>query len=229
VLDVACGGGNWAIDMARGCPDMQITGLDISRPVVQAALNGARLERLDNIHFLVGDMHNMSAIADNSFDLVHARLLASDVSPRDWQPLLQEFLRVCRPGGRIIWTEMEYPITTSPAMDRLCNLIQQAIAHAGHTPHVTQIMDVMLADAPCRRVRRVTESFDFSVDTRGYTSLLHYLNYFLGLLQPFLEEMGVASTREIGCLCQEMIIDMYSDTFAASWPLVTVTGTKKMR
>src|SRR5579872_4317332 len=90
VLDVACGSGQWVRDMATWLPGTTIIGLDRQEEVVEQARHLSDIWRLDTTSFLVGDMHHMEAIADNSFDLVHARFLAPAVSPQHWPALLQE-------------------------------------------------------------------------------------------------------------------------------------------
>ena len=100
MLVVACGSGQWVRDMATWSPDMTVVGLDRQEQVVEQARYHSRIWRLDNTGFLVGDMHHMDAIEDDSFDLVHARFLSLVVAPQQWSALLQECLRVCRSGER---------------------------------------------------------------------------------------------------------------------------------
>jgi ubiquinone/menaquinone biosynthesis C-methylase UbiE len=116
ILDVACGSGQWVRDVATWSPDMTVVGLDRQEQVMEQARYRSRIWRLDNTSFLVGDMHHMDAIEDDSFDLVHARFLSPVVAPRQWPALLQECLRVCHGGGTLVWTEAGFP---SPIVQRV--------------------------------------------------------------------------------------------------------------
>jgi len=65
-LDVACGPGSWASEMAYTYPDMQVTGIDISENMIRSAQEMARVQRLENVHFQVMDATQPLGFADNS-------------------------------------------------------------------------------------------------------------------------------------------------------------------
>ncbi len=119
VLDVACGSGQWVRDMATWLPGTTVVGLDRQQEVIEQARHLSDIWRLDSTSFLVGDIFHMDAIADNSFDLVHARFLAPSVAPQQWPALLHECLRVCRSDGTLVWTEASFPTTNSFACQQL--------------------------------------------------------------------------------------------------------------
>ncbi len=97
VLDVACGPGLVACEFARIA--RQVTGLDVTEKMLhQAALRQRQLS-LSNLSWQQGDAYALP-YADNRFDLVVTRysfhhLLQPAVA-------LQEMLRVCKPGGRVL-------------------------------------------------------------------------------------------------------------------------------
>ncbi|MHC4931939.1 MAG: class I SAM-dependent methyltransferase [Planctomycetota bacterium] len=100
VLDVSCGGGVWSRMLHRH--GYQVTGVDRSRWRIARcrASTGGR-----DLSFRVGDPCNLPS-ADRSFDAVLARHMLSRVA----QPhrALGEWMRVLRPGGRIL-IEESYP------------------------------------------------------------------------------------------------------------------------
>ncbi len=81
VLDIACGAGNWALDLAFACPALSVVGVDWDAALIGHARASARVEHLANAHFTVADMFHMTTIPGDTFDLVHARFLAGVVEP----------------------------------------------------------------------------------------------------------------------------------------------------
>lgn len=101
MLDVACGAGQIAIPAAHA--GVQVTGVDIATNLIEQARLRAKVEHVD-VRFEEGDAE-MLAFPDASFDLV-VSLIGAMFAPRP-ERVAAEFLRVCRPGGRIAmgnWT-----------------------------------------------------------------------------------------------------------------------------
>jgi ubiquinone/menaquinone biosynthesis C-methylase UbiE len=229
ILDVACGSGQWVRDMAMWSPEMTIVGLDRQEEVVEQARRLSHIWRLDNTGFLVGDMHHMDAIEDNSFDLVHARFLGPVVAPRQWPSLLQECLRVCHVGGTLVWTEAGFPTTNSAACRHWWHWMQQAITRLGYTPDVTPYMQRLLGDVDGvdrSHVKRVETVLDLSVDTPLHTQVYRHIASVLDALKPLLLTTDVSDHQELEAVCQQMIIDVYSDPFQATWILTTMLVQK---
>ena len=150
VLDVACGAGGWALDAAERYPELQVTGIDRSAPHVQYAQRFANERGLVNAHFLVQDMRTLDAkaLGATPFDLINVAFIASTLLETDYATLMQTLCALCRPGGITRWTEMELPVTNSPAFERLMALVCQALEAAGHTftsPAMREIADVFAA------------------------------------------------------------------------------------
>src|SRR5579863_6421425 len=131
ILDIACGPGGWIMSVAESYPDIEAMGIDISIRMIKYAQAHAQVRRLPNAHFQVMNILEPLAFASRSFDLVNARLLEAVMTPATWPALLQEMARVCRPGGIIRLTELEAPITTSAAFEKL-NSIGLRTAHQGN-------------------------------------------------------------------------------------------------
>jgi 2-polyprenyl-3-methyl-5-hydroxy-6-metoxy-1,4-benzoquinol methylase len=101
VLDVACGAGQMAIPMARAGAD--VVGLDLASNLISQARARAQTEGV-RVHFDEGDAEQLP-YANASFDLVIS-LIGAMFAPQP-ERVAAEFLRVCKPGGRIImanWT-----------------------------------------------------------------------------------------------------------------------------
>lgn len=97
VLDVGCGTGRWAHEMAQACPRARVIGLDVDVP-----LPGA-LPAPPNFTFAQGNVLEQLPFANSSFDFVHQRLLVAAIPAMSWTAVVAELTRVTRPGG---WIEL---------------------------------------------------------------------------------------------------------------------------
>jgi ubiquinone/menaquinone biosynthesis C-methylase UbiE len=173
VLDVACGAGGWALDAAERYFGLQVTGVDRSEQHVAYAQRLANERGLVNARFLVQEMHTLDAktLGATPFDLINVAFIAPMLLETDYAALLQTLFPLCRPGGTIRWTEMELPVTNSPAFERLMTLVCQALVVAGHTftsPSMRETTEVFAA------LRRETGSVVTSTPRRhlGITPMM---------------------------------------------------------
>ncbi len=101
ILEAGCGTGRWVYRLAPLGYQMVLS--DLSPEMVRLA--GEKVQRLGLSEHVKGyhalDMCDMNALADASFDLVLA-LGGPLTLCRDPGMAVQEFLRVTRPGGRVI-------------------------------------------------------------------------------------------------------------------------------
>lgn len=133
VLDLACGPGTWALEMATTSPDRQLVGVDISPTMLAHAAMYAQVDAIANVRFVQMDIVRGLEFPDASFDLINADYLQSFMRPQDWLPLLAECRRVLRPGGVLKQGELEFGISTGPATDALYTLGARAMKAAGRT------------------------------------------------------------------------------------------------
>ncbi|MEO8972032.1 MAG: class I SAM-dependent methyltransferase [Ktedonobacteraceae bacterium] len=226
ILDVACGSGQWVRDMATWSPDMTIVGIDRQSEVIEQARYLSDMWRMSNTSFLVGDMQKMTEIEDDSFDLVHARFLGPAVAPQKWPLLLQECMRVCRVGGTLVWTEASFPVTNSTACQHWWGWMEQAITRLGNTPDVTQFMGRLPGDVNNVQMKRIETALDVSASSPLHERMYRYIPALLLHTKPLILTSGVADEQEIDAVCQQMVIDLYSDTFQATWTLITMLVAK---
>jgi SAM-dependent methyltransferase len=103
VLEVGSGSGGPAIYLAaqRAC---RVTGVDINEHGVRNARSLAAARGLeDRVHFEAVDANQPLPFADNSFDAVVSNDSMCHIANR--VPLLREWRRVLRPGGRVLFTD----------------------------------------------------------------------------------------------------------------------------
>jgi SAM-dependent methyltransferase len=235
-LDVACGPGAWANEMAYQYQDMQVTGIAISAIMVRYAQEMAHVQRLDNAHFQVMDATTPLDFPDDHFDLVNARFISGFMLRDDWRPVVKEFARVCRPGGTIRLVELEgWGISNSFALEKLNHLSTRAAYQTGRalSPYpqtasngITAMLATFLREAGCQEIQMKAHVLDFSAGAPGYFS--QYENYkVLGkLIQPFLVKAGVATQEDLDELYERMLADMLSDSFRGLFSFLSVWGRK---
>ena len=99
-VDLGCGPGYLAVELARAVPSLHVTGVDLSDEMVAAAERFAAEAGLGSrVAFRKGDVQRIP-FADASLDLV-----VSTLSLHHWSdplPVLDEVARVLRPGGSFL-------------------------------------------------------------------------------------------------------------------------------
>jgi ubiquinone/menaquinone biosynthesis C-methylase UbiE len=234
ILDIACGPGGWVCEMAFGNPGIQVVGIDISSTMVEYARATAWSQRLDNASFRIMDVLKPLDFPDNSFDLVNARFLVGFIPKTAWPKLLEECMRITRPGGVIRLTEFDEPATTnSAAFAHWMGLTFRAIQLAGlctspdgHNFGITPLLRRFLLDAGCQNIGQKTHMIDFSQGMPAYESM--YTNCEIAFLQvqSLMIKKGVATPEEIEQSYRQMLLEMRSNDFCALWYYLTAWGQK---
>ncbi len=104
ILDVACGPGLVACEFAAIANN--VTGIDITKKMIEQAKNHQQKKRLKNMTWNVGDVLPLP-YADNKFSIVLTRYSFHHfLEP---QKVLSEMYRVCRPGGSILVADVALP------------------------------------------------------------------------------------------------------------------------
>jgi ubiquinone/menaquinone biosynthesis C-methylase UbiE len=107
VLDVGCGTGTLALQLAEQAPTVQVVGIDGDDRIL--ALGRAKVarfgERVRLLRGIAGDL----PLADASVDAVVASLLLHHLSPGAKVAALDEFSRVLAPGGRLVIADWGRP------------------------------------------------------------------------------------------------------------------------
>jgi SAM-dependent methyltransferase len=103
ILDVGCGTGRWALEMARQFPQANVVALDITPPPPEIAAEQGQDRRPENYAFIQANVLEGLPFADASFDFVHQRLLFLAIPSARWPGLIDQLVRVTSPGG---WVEL---------------------------------------------------------------------------------------------------------------------------
>jgi demethylmenaquinone methyltransferase/2-methoxy-6-polyprenyl-1,4-benzoquinol methylase len=126
VLDLACGTGDIALDIARMLPASRVTGLDASERMIALAEQRRPAEAASRVRFIVGDMSRLD-LPNASVDLVTAGYGFRNVP--DHRVALAEVARVLRPGGHLLTLDFYRP--ENPVWRRL--LVRYLTAAGGLT------------------------------------------------------------------------------------------------
>jgi ubiquinone/menaquinone biosynthesis C-methylase UbiE len=233
ILDIGCGPGGWALDVARNYPDKQVTGFDISQIMVAFAQYQAREQQLPNVHFVVMDALKPLDLPDNAFDFVNARFIAGFMPKAYWPRLVQECLRVLRPGGIIRLTEFETTISTSATSEKLGEMFARALQKAGQSFSptgwqfgITPVLGRLLRDAGCQNVQPMAHVIEWSAGTAEHLSQYQNAMVFLKLSQPFLVKMGVTTAEVAEVLYQRALEEMMTPDYCALWYFLSTFGEK---
>jgi len=103
-LDVCCGTGDFALDLARiAGAEGHVIGLDFARPMIDLAKEKAGRKRVANVEFVVGNARSLP-FEDNSFDCATVGFGIRNIP--DVDEALGEMARVVRPGGKVVCLEI---------------------------------------------------------------------------------------------------------------------------
>jgi ubiquinone/menaquinone biosynthesis C-methylase UbiE len=231
ILDIACGPGGWTLDVAFEHPDINVVGIDISQIMVGYAKAQARVQRLDNASFRVMDVLKPLDFPDNSFDLINSRFISAFMPPTAWPKLMEECVRVARPGGVIRLTESEWNLTNSLAYETLHSMTAQALKLAGRSfspdgrnAGITPMLGSFLQQARCKNIQHAAYMIDFSAGTAAYNSLYQNSMVFFKLVEPFLLNMNVTSAEEFDVIYHRMLDELALDSFRGISFILSVWG-----
>ncbi len=228
-------------ELAFAYPNIEVTGFDISQAMIRFAGQQARVQGLDNAHFLVMDATQPLQFADNSFDLVNARTIAGFMRTPVWPQLVKECVRILRPGGILRMTETDtWGVSNKEAFQQLINLSYRAayltdhsFDPSGQTFGVTALLERFLAQAGCQDIRSRATAINFSAGAKMHQAMLENLRVFFKLIQPLqlrlrsqFPDSGIPDQEELDYLYNLMLAEMLSEDFAAIFYLLTVWGCK---
>ncbi len=234
ILDLACGPGGWVLEVAREHPEIEVTGVDISQSMIRFAKAQATSRGYGNASFLVMDVKQPLRFEEASFDLVNERTLYGVMGPGEWPQLLAECKRILRPGGIIRLTELEMPVTTSPALNELWYLHARAFYKLGRSFSVderhigiTPVLKRLLRDAGFQDVKHQGHVMDISAGTADFEGFFRNFVYVFELVKPFMLKIeGLTTEQEWKRLYQHMQAEMLASDFCGLWTFVTAWGEK---
>ena len=107
VLDAGCESGSASRLFASSQKSANVIGVDRNAQYIDYASREAAKQTIDNVTFRVADVLSLP-FGDAEFDVVWSKHLLQWVRERDGA--LMEFVRVTRPGGRVICCNFDVPL-----------------------------------------------------------------------------------------------------------------------
>jgi ubiquinone/menaquinone biosynthesis C-methylase UbiE len=234
ILDLACGPGGWAIDVASKYPSSEVVGVDISHIMTDYARISADIRKVSNVSFALADVTKTLPFSDGTFDIVNARFLVAVLPRKAWQPFISECTRVLRPQGVLLLTEaIDYGVTNSPAFERMQALTARGIWQAsygfsvdGRTVDVSFMLPHLLRNVGYSDIQHIAYALEFSAGTDAWADVYHNLEISYKLGQTSLVKAGLVSAEEIEHLYQRMLIEMKQDDFCAMTHFMSTAAIK---
>lgn len=130
LLEVGCGPGFYARRLAARFPQTQITGIDLSEPLLSLARKQAQRSHLDNCRFLRADALSLTDFPEQADAAIASRLfLILANRPK----VLHAIFQTLRPGGLFFIAEPRSRLRAGLPL----RLMRMFDAATGHTPGLT--------------------------------------------------------------------------------------------
>jgi len=234
ILDLACGGGGWVLDMAYELPDAEVCGVDISTIMIEYANASARSQGISNASFGVMDITHPLDFSSASFDFVHARFLVSVLKREAWYSFMAECTRLLRPGGILQCVEgNDAGRSLSPAHERLNALGMQALQRAGYgfspdgqTFGIVPGLLHLFKQASYQDQHISTTTLDHSRDSEGWADFHHNQERLWQGIKALVLNWTLIPEQEFDSLYQQAIAEIYADDFTEVGQIVSIWGRK---
>jgi SAM-dependent methyltransferase len=158
VLDVGCGPGVIAAEVARQISGSRVTGLDASAARIEEARRN--LSAFAGSKAQVGDAAALP-FADGSFDAVYSRMLLEYLP--DKQQAVAEMVRGCRPGGLVLLQDLDGQLVwhhpPDAALEADVQRVLAALATTGFDPFVGRKLFALARGAGLRDLAVSAESY----------------------------------------------------------------------
>jgi SAM-dependent methyltransferase len=105
ILDLGAGLGHNVVPIAQAYPDAEIVAVDVGAPMLRYGAARAKSMGVGNITFVQGDVSNLDAYADESFDLIHSCMFLHETSMTSMPKIFAETQRLLKPGGVVLHVE----------------------------------------------------------------------------------------------------------------------------
>lgn len=117
VLDIGCGAGNYTLKLLQRLPDLNVTLIDLSKPMLDRSLQRLGPLTRGNIAALQGDIRSL-ALEPDSFDIMLAAAVFHHLrTDEEWQAVFTKCYVALKPGGSL-WIS-DLIVHDDPAVQQL--------------------------------------------------------------------------------------------------------------
>jgi tRNA (cmo5U34)-methyltransferase len=100
VLDVGCGAGNYTLKLLELLPNLDVTLIDLSRPMLERAAERIREVTSGSITLIQGDVR--AVVPDDKFDVILAAAVLHHLrTDAEWHGVYSTLFRALNPGGSL--------------------------------------------------------------------------------------------------------------------------------
>jgi tRNA (cmo5U34)-methyltransferase len=101
LLDIGCGAGNWSLKLLERLPNLDVTLLDLSQPMLTRASERVLAATKGKVATIQGDAREVD-LPENGFDLVVAGAVFHHLrNESQWRAVCAKLFRLLRPGGSV--------------------------------------------------------------------------------------------------------------------------------
>jgi tRNA (cmo5U34)-methyltransferase len=106
LLDVGCGAGNYSLKMLQRIPDLNLTLIDLSLPMLERARQRLSAATRGKISLIQGDIRQLE-LGESQFDIILAAAVLHHLrTDNEWRSVFSRFHRALAPGGSIWISDM---------------------------------------------------------------------------------------------------------------------------
>ena len=106
MLDVGCGAGNYTLKLLQFIPRLDVTLVDLSRPMLDRAVSRIRRATEGKVEALQGDIREVPMTAA-SFDIIVAAAVFHHLrEEHEWRAVFKKMFSALRPGGSLWISDM---------------------------------------------------------------------------------------------------------------------------
>jgi ubiquinone/menaquinone biosynthesis C-methylase UbiE len=206
VLDVACGTGRLARELARRFPEANVIGFDINQDQLTSSLVEGTDPLPDNCTFIFGNALEPFAFAPGSFDFTMARACSSFIPVAQWPQVIREMMRVTRPGGWIEIRDFGLVRSQNVALNELtakfAHMVNARGIHPGAGPFLKQYIDLVRGRHLQLRHVTVRSGGPGKASRAGQLLLADYLAL-MERVTPLVSQSGLDTSQHWGALIRQ--------------------------
>lgn len=106
LLDIGCGGGNYSLMMLTKIPDLNCMLVDLSKPMLDKALERVSQKTKSNVTILQGDIREVE-LCENHYDIILAGAVLHHLrDDNDWETTFGKIFKLLKPGGCLMISDL---------------------------------------------------------------------------------------------------------------------------
>jgi ubiquinone/menaquinone biosynthesis C-methylase UbiE len=235
VVDLACGPGGWALELAFNYHDITIVGGDVNPSILDYARARAATQEYTqrNIEFRLMDILDPLPFADDSVDFVNARFISGMMHNAGWNPLLREGLRILKPGGIIRFTEADtWSLVGCPSAHQMQRMLAKTLSleQRGFSQDelaASAMLGAFFQQAGCQDIREYAYPLNFSHGQLLYEKVTRNFEIGMGLMKRHILKNNPEITEALyDDLLNAMVQEFRRPDFRGVWYMMSVCGEK---